>query len=400
MNKQNARPQPIAIPRRAIKLTKGSSKVDETYGHLLDLAHRLGPLAKMPTVRALREEMNISQATLDAALSRLEGQNVLVRRQGSGVYVSNRLRQRNIALLCDVEFFLAHGGSPFWSLLIEQIRELAAKNEAHLSLHFLRPFHQQTISHPQDPEPLSPALRDEIERGGIHGLLAIGAPHPVTRWIEAQGVPVVAYAGAANYMFGQSAATMIQLGIADLVRQGCERIEPWFHIDFDVQQGGTSAYHSLHEVYRGAMLSYGLAPLSPHRVPTFESKSLSGAEEGYLRAMKQFGPGGSHSELPDAILSTDDMQTQGLLMALYRLRIEPGTTIRVATHSNAGSMALAAWHHQITRLEYDLTTLVQLMFETLNALIGGEPPSWEEQAVHVPEKMFMLEPRLIRSGDG
>ncbi|MBC7808820.1 MAG: LacI family DNA-binding transcriptional regulator [Akkermansiaceae bacterium] len=375
---------------------KTPSKVDATYGQLLNLAHRLGPHAKMPTVRALRGEMNVSQATLDSALSLLEGQNVLVRRQGSGVYVSHRLRQRNIALVCDPDFFFAFGTSPFWSLLVDQIRKIADDSEANLSLHFLLPWKDADLLRPVDPSPLHPSLREDIATGRVHGVLGIGAPHPVTRWIEARNVPVVAYAGPARYMLGHSETVLVQRGVAELARQGCRRIEIWFHTESVNSHGVVLRHESLYEVYRGAMLAHDLSPLPAQRQSSTEGNGMAGPEEGFRRALHRFGPRTPVSGRPDAILSTNDILTQGILMALYRLGIMPDTDVKIATHANAGSGVLLGWNHQITRLEYDLTQLVRLLFETLDALIGGEKPSWQEQTVYSPEVTYLLQPRLVR----
>lgn len=382
----------ITPPKRAIKKTPtirtGVSRVEETYGKLLSLAHELGPRAKMPTVRELREDLNVSQATLDAAMVRLETQNVLVRRQGSGVYVSPRLKQRNIALLCDPEFFISSGVSPFWGHLVSQVRSLASQSEAVLNLQFLKPFVVDDLQITGDPEPIPAALQEAIHNQTVHGMICIGAPHPVSRWIEAQGVPVVAYAGAANYMLAHDNGALLEQGIAELMRQGCRSVMAWLP-PFSPET------RFVHEAYERAVLRHG----KERFVPLFAAEAMPGGSASFGQysfnlALQRFGVA---SLRPDGIVFVNDVHAQAVLMAFYRLGITVGKEVRVATHSNAGSPTLLAWHEQITRLEYDLSDLVTLLFETLDARMNGEEADWvlRGEGERVPEWRYSFTPKRI-----
>jgi len=385
----------VSAKQRPTKTDRVPSKVDNTYERLLSMAHHLGPQAKMPTVRRLREEMSVSQTTLDAALARLEERHILVRRQGSGVYVSSRLRQRNIALLCEPEYFLRYGASPFWGLLVDRIRSIAARNEAHLSLHFLRSWTQDELVNPEDSSPLHPTLLDEIAAGKIHGVISIGAPHPVARWIESHGVPVVAYAGAAQYIIGQSDAVLMQMGMVELVRQGCRRIEPLLH-HYTHRPDIAVAWHGQYDVYRGAMLAHGLQPVPSSQLALeMDDASTTNVERGFQLALMRFGPSVPPEERAEAVISEDDMMTQGFLMGLYRLGLRPNQDIKIATHANAGSSVLLAWQDDLIRLEYDFSLLVDLLFKTLDALMNAEQPDWESEALRTPEFYYLLVPRLV-----
>ncbi len=385
------------LPSKASKL---EGKVHETYSRLLGIAQKLGPHAKLPTVRELKEDLNVSQATLDAAFVRLEGQNILVRRQGSGVYVSPRLRLRNIILLCNPEYFMFGDSSPFWRLLVRQIREIAERNEAHLTLHFVRPHVEQELNHPQDAGPLSTTIREEIVAGGVHGIITVGVLHPVARWIEAQGVPVVAYAGAAEYVISHSNVSMIQMGVAALARAGCRRIDPWFFSP--ISAAGNNAYTPLYTVYKGAMLAHGLSP-SPALEMGGEDEGSADTDdvfaEYYRIALERYSRKPRTEERPIGIVSPNDMHTQAALMALYRIGLRPNRDIKIATHSNAGSTALLAWHPEIIRVEFDPAEIVRYLFETLDAMMNNEAPRWLSRAVRTPEWMYLVEPSLILPDD-
>src|SRR5205807_2246962 len=102
-------------------------------------AYRLGPGAKLPTVVELRESLGISGTTLHTALGDLEAQGILNRRHGVGIYVSDALHHKNIALLCAPRFYRVPGLSPFWDMLVEQARQRAAEHDEGFQLHFIQP---------------------------------------------------------------------------------------------------------------------------------------------------------------------------------------------------------------------------------------------------------------------
>ena len=78
--------------------------------------------------------------------------------------------------------------------------------------------------------------------------------------------------------------------------------------------------------------------------------------------------------MPNGIVSTDDMLTQGLLMALGRHGLRAGEDVRIATQANQGSPALLGWEDRITRLEFAPIEIVATMFAALEALMDGETP--------------------------
>src|SRR5690349_21798618 len=89
------------------------TKLQETCGQIENLAQTLGPDAKLPTVIQLRDRLGVSVATLNSAFTELEAQRVIRRKHGVGIYVSSRIRQRTVCLICDPSFFRAVGASPF-----------------------------------------------------------------------------------------------------------------------------------------------------------------------------------------------------------------------------------------------------------------------------------------------
>ena len=71
-----------------------SAKTDTVRERLIEIAREVGVGGALPPARTLREQLNTSNATLSAALDELAARGQIVRRLGSGVYVSPTLDQR------------------------------------------------------------------------------------------------------------------------------------------------------------------------------------------------------------------------------------------------------------------------------------------------------------------
>jgi len=346
--------------------------LDLACDHLMRIAKALGPDARMPSLRTLAEELGVSPGTLNLALDRLEQQRVVLRRERSGVFVAPRLGQRNVSLLCSPDFFLQSSVSPFWQLLIDHIQTVAREHDTHLTIGFSHPtLDEEPISGRIDPSPLPDYLQTEISSGNIQGVLSLGLPDATTRWIESLGIPVVAFAGAARYIVTTSRIALIEQGAAALAQAGCRRIDLW-----EPQVEYWADHRALTEqtLYR-ALRSYPEVQAqivalpkasSPHRTPRHQTPRI---ETGWEYALHKFGEEGVGGERPDGILIGDDLVTLGALMAFLQRDIVAGRDVQIATYANQGSPVLLGWQQAIYRVEYDLSELVAMLYETLEALM-------------------------------
>ena len=319
-----------------------SLKTKNIRERLLELAREIGPGGALPPARALRERLDTSNATLSAALDELAARGQVLRKPGSGIYISPTLDQRRLALAVNPEFFAQAGVSPFWGqLLLETRRRAEARGEA-LFLHFA----ERSI---RESEPLlPPGLTEEVCKGRLAGIIAIGLTHAQTRWIEAQGVPVVAFAGAARYLVQLAMEELVQSGVAALARSGCQRLallspteNPQASIPF-----------------RAACTAHRLAGqvLASTEPPSYAARGWALADQVL-------------SAPCDGVLSLDDTLTQGFLMHLHHTNRL--AQITVATHANTGSPTLLGWEDRLIRLEFDPAAIVSGLFSCLDALIAG-----------------------------
>src|SRR4051812_45754504 len=95
------------------KTRRGLSRQD-VRSQLREMAIQKGPSAKLPTQSELCVQIGTTTSTLDEALRDLEADNIIYRRQGSGIFVSPKVGYKSIAVLFS---HMSEGQdivSPFW----------------------------------------------------------------------------------------------------------------------------------------------------------------------------------------------------------------------------------------------------------------------------------------------
>jgi DNA-binding LacI/PurR family transcriptional regulator len=374
--------------RRPVRQTK----LQETCGQLEDLAHALGPDAKLPTVIQLRDRFGVSVATLNSALTALEAQRIIRRKHGVGIYVSPRIRQRTVCLLCDPSFFRVSASSPFWNLLVDQVRQRAEAEREAFAFHFTA--NDPAAVFQDDAGPLQSGLANDIVNGRVDGILCVGVMSETMDWIERQQVPVVAFAGPGPYRVGIDSDAIVRLGVQGLADRGCRRVAFWSPVaPYRVGDPGAPVDPTQERVFADALASRdlrfdarlierneNLASLQPFH-------TQSHREQGFNLAIRVFGPESDADQRPDGIISTDDMLTQGALTALQRLGVRVGNDVQIATHANVGSPALLGWENDLIMIEVEPAEIVRQMFDSLERLMNGEAP--DETTCQVTPRLRM-----------
>jgi DNA-binding LacI/PurR family transcriptional regulator len=371
-------------------LTRRPPKFQAVCARLTDLAHRLGPGEKLPTVAQLRDQLGVSVATLNTALGELEAQHILQRKHGVGIYVSERLHHRTICLVCDPSFFQAAATSPFWNMLIERSQKRAEAHQEQFSYHFSLP--QSSNGEPR-LAPLHEGLLREIKAGCVDGILAVGLNTPDTAWMEEQWVPFVAFAGPGPYVVGMDNARLVDIAVEQLAAQGCRRIAFWSAVSPHRTEGQpprATVPLGVRE-FKAAMERHGLT-FEPALVEDNchlcredgKPHTVTHQEQGYNTACRVFGD--QKIAPPDGIVCADDMLLVGALNLLPKLGVRVGEDVRIATHGNIGSPVLLGWEDRLTIIAYDPDEVVAEMFRLLERLMEGEKP--------IPN-FAMVRPRLL-----
>ena len=359
------------------------NKTGKVYDEIRAMALRLGPDARLPTMTQLRDTLGASIATLDSVLSDLEARDIIRRKHGVGIYVASHVK-KPIALLINMNDMAQSNASPFWSILLERMRDRAAQWSANGPLY-------ATFDDDQSEAPLTGHLLESIERGRVQGIIGVGIPVGVSRQLIALDLPHVVYAAYGACMVTYDSDALTRQGVAALAAQGCRHIQLWTQAPTGHNADLTQTYlRKTQSVLRRALDENGLrdAPVAMRYDAEQEARAARGLpaqsrqEQGLHLAQTVFG--GVESP-PDGIVSGDDMLTFGALAHLRKLRLEVGRDVKIATHANAGSTILMGYEDQLTRLEYDPAELVETMFRLLEDWMRGEKPA---------EPLHYLTPRL------
>ena len=352
-------------------------KLDTARAGLMDLARGLGAGAKLPKFLDLRKQIGISAETLDDALADLEARNVIYRRHGVGIFVADGLARKTIALMCDPKYFTAAEVSPFWHILIEQVRASVAKEDHRLLFQFTT---EPVAGGEEDGIALQTEAIEAVKIGRIHGVLGVGLSEPVERWLEGRGVPVVGFAVPGEYRVGFDAPVLVSAGVRQLVREGARRIGLWLSFAFHLGARDTGEPESyMVPRFREVLDVYGLT-YYPELVR--EARYLPPMVDGQ-RAETFWEQGYQTASLicaepigvrPDAIICNSELMVQGALIGMERCGIRIGKDVKVVGHANVGSRVLLPWAGDIIRVANDPAELARAMLLRLEMRMRGESP--------------------------
>ena len=363
-----------AKPLTAKPLTY-TTKTQASSNYLATLARKLGPGQRLPTMAALSEELGISVMTLNRALSELEAQGIVVRRQGSGTYVADELSQTAIALVYDRDVF-GPDASPFCSLLLHEATKIAETNDEKFNLYLTMPEIEGELTGPPIPADLDEAIRTKR----LGGVLFAGESNPAAlQWIIDQGMPLVAlsHAPVAPFRVRIDHAKVAQAGVQELAKRGCKRIALWIPAGVGIGAGEVGQSFEELEAFKNALAANGLKydenlVLNRQQLSANVPATPLGSNREQGRDAAQAVFGGARKNWPDGVVCLDDMMTLGALPEMKKLGVEVGRDVQFATHTNVGSSLLVGFGDELILLPIDPARVAGAMSEMLEALLRGE----------------------------
>lgn len=345
------------------------SKPDILRAKISDLAHRLGPEARLPRVLEMCREYNVAPNTLNQALREVEESGLITRRRGAGIFVTKQtaswVKTAPLAMICRPSLVQSSGHSPFWDLLMEKIQARASLSGAHFDCYFSREDNSQL--------PLSPAVIRAVEEHQIGGIFGVDLPNEAALWIMKQGVPVVNLFRAGHVTVYLDEAGIMRQTVHALLEKGCRRIALWvpiklFESDAEAQEKLAARKDLVAQAFtkkeRESLMAFneenypwlgsGIGTRAPHTRQGFEI-----AQRVFQRPRQDW---------PDGIAITDDMMTHGALVALRQLKVQVGTDVQISTHINKGAPLLID-EEALIRIEIDPEEIVAVVMERMENLL-------------------------------
>ena len=352
-----------------------TTKTQASSNYLATLARKLGPGAKLPTMAELSVELGISVMTLNRALSELEAQGIVVRRQGSGTYVADELSQTAVALVYDRDVF-GPDASPFCSLLLHEATKLAESNNEKFNLYLTTPEIEGEPVGPPIPFDLDEAIRTKR----LGGVLFAGESNPTAlQWVLNQGVPLVAlsHAPVAPFRVRIDHAKVAEMGVRELAKRGCKRIALWIPAGVGIGADEVGGSFEELDAFKSALEVSGLKTdeklvLNRQQLSANVPETPLGSNREQGRAAAQAVFGGAKKNWPDGVVCLDDMMTLGALPEMKKLGVEVGRDVQFASHTNVGSSLLVGFGEELILLPIDPARVAGAMSEMLESLLRGE----------------------------
>lgn len=338
-------------------------KLQTICAQLSHMARELGPDAKMPTAIQLRDATGVSMATLNTALGELEKQQIITRKHGVGIFVSEQLHQKNIALICDANFLSGAGHSPFYDLLLQGVQRRAQSHNEQVELHFAQPRGFL-------PGQLQQGLANDIHNGRIQGVIGVGLHEDTARWLRDQNVPFVSFFGPA---YGERAVQInydrrvpIEMALDALESRGCRKVAFWNFGEAELM----APFHFQNECGRRHLTF--CAPFSFLTGDRTSSDTASAQLAGHEFAHHVLSL--PRTQWPDGVFIANDMFAHGALMVLQKHGVTPGEALQIVTHSNKDSQVFLGHQGQFDLLEFDPNQSIETIFHQLENLMEGQIP--------------------------
>lgn len=336
-------------PRKA---TMPIPKYKKLKRFLLDDIDKREPGEALPTVASLRQKFAISQATVERALNELRSEGRIHSRRGSGIYVADRARFRQIALMVPYDIFDPRR-SEFARLLLHGLQGQASTRRT-LLRHYIPSGADWGWEYNYKQ------LQTDVANKQIDGLIA------VEMW-DADGldwpVPAVGmeWLPSIRHQVRTDRLAVIRQGVAALVGRGCRRIA--------LIADRNDPYHS----EQRAAFQQALAEHGARTEPGWTLGVDADRADKYEVLGADFARGlWQTASPPDALLSVDDHATSGAIAACAELGLQPARDLHIATLANRRSRILA--DQPVIRLEFDPDRIAAALLDLLDAVTAGDAP--------------------------
>lgn len=339
-----------------------NSKTERARAMLLALAHDRGPGMKLPTLEEMCAQFSMSRTALEPALKALEQRGLLRRRHGSGIYITERIRQKTIGVVFNGNIF-SPDFSPYWGLLYRAVGAQADDLNMHLQAYLDISLGEGGLGgHSQ--------LFEDLEMHRLDGLLlaAFDSTHEEVACMRRYGIPMVLIGGMApDWVVTYDHDAGIRLAAQEIARQCGRRI---------ALLGPPSLSPILGAELRQLDVTDVIIEDWSYETWARIIRGSGTHEHCAYRLTQQRIHQAVQHPLPEVLVSMEDTSTRGVITALLQAGRQPGRDLTIITSINAGSPVLDSYAEGLTCFTFDPFEQVRAALGMLEILMnGGTPPA-------------------------
>lgn len=316
-----------------------SQKIRETYHAKLPVGDRL------PPERTLAEKFEVSLPTLREALAVLAREGWLIRKQGSGNYISRPSQtDKHIGLLVEMDYASHFLSSSILALALK-IRRCLEEQGKPCKLYFGHRTPSDTDYGMRCPEFL-----EDVQKQRLSCVMALAAllSDDWRKPLANQGVPVIGGNSLYEVYLGVDRERWVVDAVAALKAQNKRRVGLIYWGGSRPLNPGMRSYQ---EIFRSALQREGLE-FYPQWVRSDLNPSLSGAGWEEFREVWQQ----DSANRPDAMVITDEVLLEGGLWAAADLNLKLPDDLLIAALTSDFRPS-RAWA-KILRLEWSVDQVV------------------------------------------
>lgn len=320
----------------------------------------------MPSVRDLCSSLSISLATLSTALRALEAKGMVIRRHGSGIYVTERVAIAHVAIVASATQFLA-GGSPVWGLLVGELLKGFRAKGFETSFYLAQPADDsaKTLS-------LPPEFLLAVEQGRVDGVAVIGLDDGAVSKILSYGLQPVSFAGpgAVNCridvvgLAGELAEAFIREGNKTAMVVGCHHENMWEAIKVEIESAGLEVMPGDEGIWADQGLTQRMSTPYMHVGQEFAARFEALVESG---------------KAPDVLYIMDDIFAHGFLMLWSNSPLRG--KVALACLANKELHMFAGWGMRLGLMEVGVGSFTHAMVEVVAESLANPdsgPKGWVE----------------------
>jgi len=312
---------------------------------------------EFPSTRELSAEWGIPTTIVHGALSDLVAERYLIRRQGKGTFVADRVsRLRAVGLYLGIRVLSDPCRWFIRSVFVELNAQLQARGIS------VQPW--------TDPRPLSEMstmwgqLETAVQHGQIQGLILLDASARVLKWAPSLSVPISGITPSKlPFAVGSDLRQMLELGLTKLAQDGCRSV------GLITNHPVNATYQDYYTLFVDTASRLGLKIRNSWiRIP--RGRTLGGfecAKFGYDEFLHVW----NQKERPDGLLVEPDIVVEGVISAILQGGVKVPQELKLVFHRNESHEYLCPF--PVTQLVTSEKDYAAALIAQLDKQISGEP---------------------------